>query len=131
MKKTLNLGFGRWLQRNFNFVLNISSSLVEIKLNTENQPPNLLSCGDSYEEDLKFGIWKMTSKYFQFFFWIFLLVRLKASCMPKISFLGAMEVVQIFFDEPTDQPTNQPTKWLIEAPCRSLKMDLAFNFFIK
>ena len=26
-------------------------------------------------------------------------------------------------NQPTDQPTNQPTKWLIEAPCRSLKID--------
>jgi len=37
-------------------------------------------------------IWKTTFKYFQFVSSIFLLVRLKASCIPKISFLGALEV---------------------------------------
>ena len=44
------------------FSLNISYSKVEIKLHTENQPNSLLNYGDSYEEDLKIGIWKTTSK---------------------------------------------------------------------
>ena len=45
----------------FQFVHNISSSLVKIKLHTKNQSTSLLTSGDSYEEDLKFWIWKMTS----------------------------------------------------------------------
>ena len=36
--------------------LNIPSSYVEIELHSKNHPPSLLSYGDSYEEDLKFGI---------------------------------------------------------------------------
>ena len=88
LKKTLKLGFGRRPQ----FFLNISSSLVRIKLHTKNQPPNLLNYGDGYEEDLKIWIWKTILKYFHFFYWIFLLDMLKASCIPKISFLGALEV---------------------------------------
>ena len=67
MKKTLNLGFGRRPKHNFNFVLNILSSWVKIKLNTENQPPSLLIYGDSYEADFKIGIWKTNSTIFQFF----------------------------------------------------------------
>ena len=35
---------------------------------------------------------------------MFLLIMLKASCMPKISFLDAMEVVQNSFDRPTKRP---------------------------
>ena len=53
MKKTLKIGFGR---RPHNIFHNISSSLVRINLYTENQPPSLLTYGDSYEEDLKFEI---------------------------------------------------------------------------
>ena len=34
IKKTLKLGFGKRPQHNFNFVLNIFSSLVNIKLHT-------------------------------------------------------------------------------------------------
>ena len=41
--------------------------------------------------------------------------------MPKISFLGAMEIVQNFVHEQTDQPTDRQTKRPIEAPSRSLK----------
>ena len=51
----------------------------------------------------------MTSKYFQVFFNI-LLVRSKASYIPKISFQGAMEVDKIFSTErPTDRQTDRPT----------------------
>ena len=45
MKKTLKLGFGRQPQQNFQFFLHISSSLVGIKLHTENQPLRLLNSG--------------------------------------------------------------------------------------
>ena len=47
--------------------LNISYSLLRIKLYTENQPPSLLNSGDIY---------------------IFQLVSLEESLMPKISLLG-------------------------------------------
>ena len=67
MKKTLKFKFGRRHQYNSNFFLSMPSSQVKIKLHTNNQPPSLLDYGDSYEEDLKIGIWKMTSKYFQIF----------------------------------------------------------------
>ena len=39
-----------------NVLLNISSSLVRIKLHTNNQPPSLLNSGYGYEEDLKIWI---------------------------------------------------------------------------
>ena len=97
MKKTLKLGFGRRPYNISNCVLNISSYLANIKLHTEDQPPSQLNSGDSYEEDLKIRIWKTTLQYFVFFLSIFLIVRLKASCMPKISFLGALEV-ELFGD---------------------------------
>ena len=61
MRMTLKLGFGR------QFFLNISSSLVRIKLKYQNQPPSLLKAGDGYEEDLKIQIWKMTSTKFEIF----------------------------------------------------------------
>ena len=55
MKKTLKLGFGIQPQNNSNFVLNITSIWVNIKLHTKNQPPSLLNSGVSYEETLKLG----------------------------------------------------------------------------
>ena len=61
MKKTLKLEFGRRPQVISNFVLNISSSYVNIKLHTENQPPSFVNSGDSYEEGIQIRIWKMTS----------------------------------------------------------------------
>ena len=61
MKKTLKIGFGIQHQNNSNFVLNITSIWVNIKLHTENHPPSLLNSGGSYEEDLKIRIWKKTS----------------------------------------------------------------------
>ena len=61
MKKTLKSGFRRRPQKHFQFVLNISSSLVRIKLHTNNQSPSLLNSEDGYEEDLKIWIWKTTS----------------------------------------------------------------------
>ena len=67
MKKTTNLEFGGRPQHKFNLFHKISSSWVKIKLYTKNQPPRLLNYGDSYKEDLKIGIWKTTSKYFQFY----------------------------------------------------------------
>ena len=73
-------------------------------------------------------------KRIQFVSLIFLLFLLKASCMPKISFIVAMDLVQNFFlrkDRPTYRPTYRPTngrtKRPIEAPSRSLKM----NTFIR
>ena len=36
-------------------------------MNTENQPHILFNSEDSYEEDLKIWIWKMTSTIFSFF----------------------------------------------------------------
>ena len=45
MKKTLKLGLGRQPQHISDLFLNIFSSLVNIKLHTENQPPNLLNLG--------------------------------------------------------------------------------------
>ena len=62
-EEDLKIMIGRRPQNNF---LNISSNLVNIKLHSENQPPSLLNYGDSYEEDLNIGIWKTTSKCFQF-----------------------------------------------------------------
>ena len=63
MKKTLKLGLGRQPQHISDFFLNIFSSLVNIKLHTENQPPNFLNFGDSYEEDIKIRTWKTTLQY--------------------------------------------------------------------
>ena len=59
-------------------------------------------------------------KYFQFFLSIYLLVRLKASYIPKISFLDGPE----FFsrkDRPTDRPTDKATY-------RSSQPELKNNF---
>ena len=55
----------------------VSSNLFNIKLHTENQPPNFLNSGDSYEEDIKIRIWKTTLQYFQLFLSTFLLIRLE------------------------------------------------------
>ena len=49
MNKTLKLGFGRRPQQNLEFFLNISSSLVSIKLHIKNQSPSLLNSEDGYE----------------------------------------------------------------------------------
>ena len=70
LKKTLKLGFGRRPQ----FFLNISSSLVRIKLHTKNQPPNLLNYGDGYEEDFTIRMLKMTSTTFPIFSQYFFLI---------------------------------------------------------
>ena len=67
MKKTLHLGFGRRPPNIWNFFLNMFSSWVKIKLHTKNQPPSLLNYRDSYEEDLKIGIWKTASTFSNFF----------------------------------------------------------------
>ena len=63
-EEDLKSGFRRRPQKHFQFVLNISSSLVRIKLHTNNQSPSLLNSEDGYEEDLKIRIWKMTSTTF-------------------------------------------------------------------
>ena len=34
-------------------------------LHTENQPPNFLNSGNSYEEDIKIRIWKTTLQYLE------------------------------------------------------------------
>ena len=60
MKKTLKLGFGIQPQNNSNFVLNITSIWVNIKLHTKNESPSLLNSVDRYEEDLDIVIWKTT-----------------------------------------------------------------------
>ena len=52
----------------------------------------------SYEEELKIRIWKTTLQYFEFSLSIFLLVRCKASYIPKFSFLGALEVPSLPLD---------------------------------
>ena len=44
----------------------------------------------SYEEELKIRIWKTTLQYFNFFLSTFLVGRLKASCMLKISLLACL-----------------------------------------
>ena len=82
LKKTSKLEFGR---RSYN--------IYSSNLHAENQPPSLFNSGDSYEEDLKIRIWKTTLQFFEFFLSLFLLVRLNARSTPKISFLGALEVV--------------------------------------
>ena len=67
MINTLKLRFGRRPQQIKQIFCDISSSLVRIKIHTENRPPSLLKSGDRYEEDLKIRIWKTTSKTFQVF----------------------------------------------------------------
>ena len=67
MKKTLQFGFGRQLQNNSKFIFSIYSSQVKRKFHTKNQPPTLLICRDSFEEDLKIKTGEKTSKYFPFF----------------------------------------------------------------
>ena len=73
-----------------------------MKLINQNQPPSLLNWVDRYTENLQIGI-------FPSLFSIFHLVRSKASCMLKISFLGDMKVVKVFGDRPTNHKTDQPT----------------------
>ena len=60
MKKTLKLGFGRLHQLTSICSLTISSSYVNIKLHTGNQPTSFVNTRDSYEEDFKIMILKMT-----------------------------------------------------------------------
>ena len=57
--------------KNTSHIFNISSSYVKSKLHTKNQ----LEAGDSYEEDLKFGIWKNLN-IITIIFAIFILIRL-------------------------------------------------------
>ena len=83
MKKTLNLGFGRRPQQSSNLFLNIYSSKGKVRLHTKNQPPILPNSGDSYEEDLKIGIWKTTSKHFKFFLQYFLYLGYRQAACQK------------------------------------------------
>ena len=86
MKKTLKLGFRRWPQKISYIFHNIFVSYVDIKLHTENQPPILLNSGDSYEEDLKIGIWKTTTKHFKLFLqYFFYLGYRQAACQKSAS----------------------------------------------
>ena len=41
-------------------------------MHNKNQPRSLRNSGDSYKEDLKIRMWKMTLQYFEFVFSIFL-----------------------------------------------------------
>ena len=72
MKKTLKSGYGRQPPQHFQFVLNISSSVVKIKLHTKNQ---------DLEDDLN-----NISNLFS----IFILVWLEPSYMLKISLLACL-----------------------------------------
>ena len=79
----------------------------------------LLNYGDSYEEDLKIGIWKTTSKYIQFCFSIFLWFRSKAtSCENHLPMCHiSVDICFIIF---VYGKTDTRTKRDIEAPTQSL-----------
>ena len=53
--ETLKLMIWKTTSTTFPIFLNISSSLVRIKLNNKNQPPSLLNSGDCYEESFNLG----------------------------------------------------------------------------
>ena len=67
--------------------------LTQVQYSTKKLPPSLLNSGDSYDEDLDIGIWKMTSKYFLFFLSIYLLdISLEISLLD----IGFLDLIDAF-----------------------------------
>ena len=96
MKKTFKLGCGRRPQDNFNFF----SIFLLVRLKSScKQKISQLACLIMRIAMKKTLYWDLEDdlKIFLIYFSIFVLVSLS---MPKISFLGPMEVVQILFDGP-------------------------------
>ena len=128
MKKTLKLGFGRRPHNFPNFFHNISSSLGRIKLHTENQPPSLFNSGDSYEEDLKISIWKMTLMKMKIL--LGQIFQVKANCIQKSESKGCFFATfsskkqnGYYVELLAEDPKESPGKMGAELEIKSLKSD--------